>query len=256
MEYRICTVPAAPVRKEAAHRSEMTSQLLFGETMELLGVENEWLHIRSIYDGYEGWLTHHLVEPVGDLVALSPGNFVATGLVNPVTFKEDLINVPMGASLTGFDPSTGHLWEDDYSYHGICRNTSDGISPDLLERTVQAWLNAPYLWGGRTFMGVDCSGFAQVVFKLLGIPLKRDAWQQAEQGESVALQDVQPSDLAFFHNDKGRVIHVGIMLNPQEIIHASGKVRIDAVDQDGIINVTTGKRSHRLHSVKRIGAIR
>lgn len=252
MNYAICTVAAAPVRKEASHRSEMTNQLLFGEPMRVLETQEEWVRIQSLYDGYEGWLTEHLVLPVDEKVATQSCPFVATALVNPVTLPDELLNVPMGASLTALDEETRLLWDNQHRYHGTYRDVTDTLDIDLLWRTVQAWLNAPYLWGGRTFMGVDCSGFVQVVYKVLGIALRRDAFQQAEQGTPVkSLDEVQVGDLAFFQNKEGRIVHVGILLGEGQVIHASGKVRIDRIDSEGITNVTNGKRTHQLHSIRR-----
>lgn len=252
MNYAICTVAAAPVRKEASHRSEMTNQLLFGEPMRVLETQEEWVRIKSLYDGYEGWLTEHLVLPVDEKVATQSCPFVATALVNPVTLPDELLNVPMGASLTALDEETRLLWDAQHRYHGTYRDVTDTLDIDLLWRTVQAWLNAPYLWGGRTFMGVDCSGFVQVVYKVLGIALRRDAFQQAEQGTPVkSLDEVQVGDLAFFQNKEGRIVHVGILLGEGQVIHASGKVRIDRIDAEGITNVTNGKKTHQLHSIRR-----
>ena len=252
MNYAICTVAAAPVRKEAGHRAEMVNQLLFGEPMEVLGTQEEWLHVRSLYDGYEGWLTDHLVTLVEEKVATLPLQFVATALVNPVTLPDELINAPMGASLPGLDEETRLLWDEQHKYHGTYRDNTEPLDMDLFWRTVHAWINAPYLWGGRTFMGVDCSGFVQIVFKVLGIALKRDAYQQAEQGVPVALlNEAKVGDVAFFQNEKGRIVHVGILLGEDQIIHASGKVRIDRIDTEGITNVYTGKRSHQFHSICR-----
>ncbi|MER3464466.1 MAG: hydrolase Nlp/P60, partial [Chitinophagaceae bacterium] len=143
-------------------------------------------------------------------------------------------------------------WDEQHRYHGTYRDTRESYDLDLLWRTVHAWMNAPYLWGGRTFMGVDCSGFVQVVFKIMGVPLLRDAYQQATQGDAVeSLTDAKAGDVAFFHNEAGKIIHVGILLNPDEIIHASGKVRIDKIDTTGIINSTNGKRTHQLTCIRR-----
>jgi hypothetical protein len=252
MQYAICTVAAAPVRKEPSHRSEMSNQLLFGETMQVLESKEEWFRIKSLYDNYEGWLTNHLITAVKEDIANSTLNYVASGLVNPITLPDQLINAPMGSSLVGFDEETRLLWDEQYKYQGAYRNIQQPLDSDLLWRTVQAWVNAPYLWGGKTFMGVDCSGFVQTVFKVLGIPLRRDAYQQAEQGSAVERAVAKTGDVAFFHNERGRVTHVGILLNPQEVIHSSGKVRIDQLDDQGIVNRDSGKRTHQLHSIRRM----
>lgn len=252
MEYAICPVAAAPMRKEASHRSEMVSQVLFGELVEILEAQGEWFRIRCLYDAYEGWITHHLIEQVDEQLATRSQNFVAKGLVNPVTLPDQLINAPMGAALTGFNEETRLLWDESYKYHGTYRDIRKRADNDLLVNLVHPWLSAPYLWGGRTMMGVDCSGFVQTIFRVLGIPLKRDAWQQATEGNSVSgIEEAKQGDLAFFQNEKGRVIHVGIVLQGGRIIHASGKVRIDTLDAKGIVQQSGGKRTHQFHSVRR-----
>lgn len=139
-----------------------------------------------------------------------------------------------------------------YSFGGMYRSFEQPSNEEELLETAKKWLNAPYLWGGKTFMGVDCSGFVQTVFKVHGIRLSRDAWQQAKEGESVEkLVFAKTGDVPFFNNPEGRITHVGILLNPNQIIHSSGNVRIDKIDEEGIINMQTGKRTHQLHSMKR-----
>jgi len=249
----ICVVSAAPIRNEPSHRSEMTSQLLFGEMAILLEEKEEWRKIKCLHDGYEGWLTHHLVTSIEETRATAPGAFVTTGLLNPATLPDQLLNLPMGSSLTGMDEETRLLWDGKHKYHGTYRNTLLPYSEDLFWNTVQPWINAPYLWGGRTFMGVDCSGFVQVIFKVLGIPLLRDAYQQAGQGLPVTdLFVAQTGDVAFFENETGRITHVGIILNGDSIIHASGKVRVDALTEKGIFNKDLNKLTHKLHSIRRM----
>lgn len=252
MDYAICIVSAAAVRSEPAHRHEMINQLLFGETVEVLDVKEEWLKIKSLHDEYEGWITVHMVESINKEFAIAPCTFVTTGLLNPVTLPKQLLNLPMGSSLTGFREESRLLWDEKHKYHGTYRNVLQSFNTDLFWSTVHTWLNAPYLWGGRTFMGVDCSGFTQVVFKILGIFLRRDACQQAEQGESIkGIKKSVLGDLAFFNNSDGQITHVGIVLNDHKIIHASGRVKIDKLDEEGIISLQTTTRTHHLHSIRR-----
>lgn len=251
--YAICVVAAAPLRKESSHRSEMTSQLLFGETVQVLEEKEEWRRVKCRYDGYEGWVTYHLIEEISEVAATAPAPFVSTGLLNPVTLPDGLVNLPMGSSLTGFDEETRLLWDEKHKYHGTYRNTLTPHNDDLLWNALQPWMNAPYLWGGRTFMGVDCSGFVQTVFKVLGIRLQRDAYQQAVQGLPVEdLVLAITGDVAFFNNEAGKITHVGIVLNGDKIMHASGRVRVDTLTKDGIFDKAGGKQTHQLHSIRRM----
>ncbi|HEV7621975.1 MAG TPA: NlpC/P60 family protein, partial [Flavisolibacter sp.] len=204
MELIICTVAVAPLRKEPNHRSEMVSQVLFGELAEILETKDEWLHIRLLNDNYEGWLTEHLVEAYKAPQVKNEPVYTASGLTNTININHSVIHAPMGASLTGFNESTKYLWDEKYSYKGEFKKTADPFNLEQLLQSMKLWINAPYLWGGKTYMGVDCSGFVQVVFKVQGVQLKRDAYMQAEQGTLVGnLKDTKPGDLAFFHNANG-----------------------------------------------------
>jgi len=252
MQYAICTVPAAPVRKEPSHRTEMTNQLLFGETMQVLEAKDEWFKIKSLYDDYEGWLTYHLISEVNEQVATKPLEYVAISDLNLLLFKGNVMKITAGSHLTCFNVHTNELWSNEWEYRGSVKNVKGVFNGNDIVRSAHEWLYAPYLWGGKTLMGVDCSGFVQTVFKLFGIKLLRDAYQQAEQGMAVkSLENAKEGDVAFFHNENGRVTHVGILLNSTQIIHASGKVRIDTLDEQGIVNSDNGKRTHQLHSIKR-----
>jgi gamma-D-glutamyl-L-lysine dipeptidyl-peptidase len=254
MDYGIVAVPAAPLRRKPAHRKEMVSQLVFGESVKILKTKGDlWLKVRSLHDGYEGWMTNTLLEPVEETAATTVIEMVTTDLLSPITLGEKTLHVPVGSSLPFFENGKGKLGEQSIEFTGAYRKRNE-TAPDasLLDKLVRPWLNAPYLWGGRTPLGVDCSGFVQVIYKQLGMDLPRDAWQQAQEGKAVKkFADVMPGDLAFFNN-KEDIVHVGILLGGGQIIHASGKVKIDAIDKKGVTDAVTGKRILTLKAVRRV----
>lgn len=253
MEYAVIAVPAAPVRRKPNHRKEMVSQLLFGESVIVLKTEgNLWVKIRSLHDGYEGWVTNTMLESVDEMIAKSANTFATTDMLSIISIDNGQMNIPVGSSLPFFDNGKGRLGNVDYSFSGhYFKRDEQRPSGELVKQLSEKWLNAPYLWGGRTPLGVDCSGFVQVIFKLMGIDLPRDAWQQAQEGKTVKkFADLQPGDLAFFDN-KEDIVHVGILLGDGLVIHSSGKVRIDGIDKKGITNKQTGSPNIRLRAIKR-----
>jgi gamma-D-glutamyl-L-lysine dipeptidyl-peptidase len=253
MPYAIVNVPAAPVRKKAMHQSEMINQLLFGEAVKILKAKGKrWLSVRSLHDGYKGWIANNLIDSVtAEQAKVRPG-YVTANLINTIKTNKESMTVPLGSSLPFYEKGKGHIGNGEYIFKGAVKNIN-GVTADAdaVKKLTRPWINAPYLWGGRTIMGVDCSGFAQVVFNMMGIQLPRDARLQAKKGKPVKnLADAKTGDLAFF-NDKEEIVHVGILLSNEKIIHASGRVRVDTIDKKGIINSTTGKRTHVLHLIKR-----
>jgi hypothetical protein len=253
MKYAIVTVPAAPVRKKANHRAEMSNQLLFGEAVKILKEKKEkWLKVKSLYDGYTGWITNHLVVFTTEEIAQQPVIKITTDFLNSIKINDAVMNIPAGAHLFQFDKKRGGIDGFEYEYDGtIIELQKIKSKSKALITNAHKWLNAPYMWGGKTILGVDCSGFAQIMYRLVGIPIPRDAWQQARKGEFVKnLAEAHPGDLAFF-DDKDEITHVGILLGTDKIIHSAGKVRIDSIDEKGITNCDTGKRTHRLKLIKR-----
>ena len=254
MDYAVVTAPAAPVRRKPDHRKEMVNQLLFGETVKVLKEKGTlWVKIRSLHDGYEGWLTNTLLLETDEAFATTRSNIVAADLLNTITIGGREIHIPAGSSLPLLNNGEGRIATLDYLFAGNLLNRDEqqpGI--ELLSQLTRPWLDAPYLWGGRTPLGVDCSGFTQVIFKQMGIDLPRDAWQQAQEGEPVKkFKSVKPGDLVFF--DRGEeIIHVGILLDEAKVIHASGRVRIDLLTKKGIKDAVTGKRTLRLNAIRRV----
>lgn len=253
MKYAIVNVPVAALRRKPRHPKEMVNQLLFGETVQVLKTKGDaWVKVKSLHDNYEGWMTLSLLEETDEITALQKPVFVTAGLLTRISQDSQAMHIPIGASLPNFTEGTCMINKQAFFVEGLVLNRMEHpASSVLIDKLVQPWLNAPYLWGGRTPLGVDCSGFVQVNFKLMGIDLPRDAWQQAQYGEPVeSLNEAKPGDLVFF-DDKEEIVHVGILLNKETVIHASGKVRIDPIDKKGIINGQTGKRTYRLKAIRR-----
>jgi hypothetical protein len=251
--YGLCILSNIPLRTEPNDRSEIVSQLLFGEHFEVLEKDRNWLKIRLQFDDYEGWIDEKQCQIISlqDYEYLSNAPIeLSTDFVEYITKTDDfLMPIPLGASISFLKNNSINVQKYLFDGHKI-----SGPQPKSeLIKTAFSYLNAPYLWGGKTPFGIDCSGFTQMVYKLNGYKLFRDASQQATQGESLSfIEESEPGDLAFFDNEEGNIIHVGIIMNDNYIIHASGKVRIDRLDHLGIYNAETNKHTHKLRVIKKI----
>lgn len=238
MNYGICDLAVIPLRKEGSHTSEMVSQLLYNETYEVLDEKPGWYLIRTVEDQYEGWIQgiqHH---------AISDEEFQA------LSHKERYVVDRPTIECQGHQLSIGTLLHEPMAG---TMTIPESFSPTLMLDFAQKMLGAPYLWGGRTVFGIDCSGFVQLCARAAGKSLPRDASQQVQEGELVYfLPEIQPGDIAFFGNEDGHIVHVGMMLDTEHIIHACGQVRIDYLDQSGIFNKERNEHTHRLQVIKRI----
>jgi cell wall-associated NlpC family hydrolase len=251
MKNIVCHLAYVPLRKEPDHRSEQVSQLLFGETALIVDSRQEWLRIKSDFDHYEGWIEKASVSEADKAFISSVKRIVNEPLVHIISENSSIL-VPAGAEIPDPDSDgkfifTKRTWQIQHFDPFALSHKKEDIT-----RTALLFLNVPYLWGGRTIFGTDCSGFTQTVFKMHGIKLPRDARDQEKTGSPVgALKDAKPGDQLFFRNEQGLISHTGILLRDHEIIHASKYVRIDKLDDTGIYNREMRSYTHRLNSIRR-----
>ena len=251
--FAICNLAIIPLRAEPSDRSEIVSQVLFGEHFEVLERQNQWAKIKLQFDDYEGWVDSKQYQTISEksYTDLSKDAVILNAdLVEYVTNAKNMfIPIPLGASLSFLNHSEINI--EGFEFEGMkisgIKDKSDLIA------TAYQYLNAPYLWGGKTPFGIDCSGFTQMVYKLNGYKLLRDASQQSTQGDALSfIEESEPGDLAFFDNEEGKIIHVGILNEKKEIIHASGFVRINKFDPSGILNDTEEFYTHNLACIRRM----
>lgn len=251
--FGICNLAIVPLRLEPNDRSEMTSQVLFGEHFTILEKTEKWSRIELAFDNYTGWIDNKQYRAISEadynsLTAL-PQVLNADLIEYITTPNNSLLPIPIGASVSFLDSPV--LNPEKFTFEGM---KATGITgKHNIINTAFMYLNAPYLWGGKTPFGIDCSGFTQMVYKLNGYKLLRDASQQAMQGEALSfIEESESGDLAFFDNEEGHIIHVGIIMEDNYIIHGHGKVRIDRLDHLGIYNIDTRRHTHKLRVIKKI----
>lgn len=248
MNYGICNLSVVPLRAEASDKSELVSQVLYGELFKVLETRSKWSRIRLSFDTYEGWIDNKqfLIISEEDCTSLDKQKpSMSSDLVDFISTSEShLLSICLGSTI-----NTSSFLQ--HSFEG--KTVSETFPKEHLIETALLYLNTPYLWGGKTPFGIDCSGLTQMVYKLNGHKLKRDAGQQAQQGEALSfIEESEPGDLAFFDNSEGVIIHVGIIMKDNYIIHAHGKVRIDRLDHTGIFNYEARSHTHKLRVIKRI----
>lgn len=256
MNYGVCGLPIIPMRAYHSDKSEMVSQLLFAETFQVLENKNNWIYIQTSFDNYRGWIDEKQSLPLSetDFERFSGSSLhFSIDLVHTARSNYKEQPVLLGSPLPFYRDLQFSFFDDKYSFIGRVINiTQVKPTPEGVKNMALKFLNAPYLWGGKTPLGVDCSGLTQMVYKLNNLSLERDSFLQAQQGTGLnKIDEARTGDLAFFQNEEGKIVHVGIMLNNTQIIHAHGFVRIDSVDQQGIYNTDLGVYSHKLSMVRR-----
>lgn len=253
LSYAFCNTSLLAVRSEPAHRSEMVTELLYGEKAEILEINDEaWARIHCKWDGYIGWCRVAQLTIIDKKAYGKESKYIVSAGSGKLIFDDSTQWLPTGSEIFGIKL----LSNSPVKYNGKKEATKSLVlTPTKLAEAALKYINAPYLWGGRSIAGIDCSGLSQMAFKLCGKEILRDASQQATQGEQVDfLQHARTGDLAFFENKAGNINHVGLLLDSNSIVHAtdtSGKVVIDRIDQGGIISKKLRKRTHTLRVIKR-----
>lgn len=267
MQYGICYLPLIPLRSEPSEKAEMVTQILFGQLFRLIDSKEEWSRVEILDDTYSGWCTTKMLQflPEEEYLKISRLRFHTLGepltKCSPVSSDNESMYLPAGS----------HLYINDvpgeqFITFVIWRVTGERIKSEIWKtesspkriplqpvNVALKFLNAPYLWGGKSICGIDCSGLAQVAYLISGINIGRDASDQAKYGDIIdSVDNALPGDLAFFVNSKGSIGHVGICMGQGLIIHSSGSVHIDCLDKRGIYNKKSGIYTHELKFVRRI----
>jgi hypothetical protein len=256
MEFAACQVSIAPLRAHPSDKSEMVSQMLFGETAEVTDKRDGWRQVVCAWDGFTGWVDSKQLKRLtpGEFDACKAQHAISLSLVEGLMAADHFIPLTLGAVLPQYDGLRCHLGDQSFQFSGPVV-TPGQVPPkgEWIAKIARRYLHAPFLWGGRTPFGIDGPGLTQMVYKIAGIRLLRDAAHQVTQGHAVDfMEQCQIGDLAFFDNGKGQITHVGIILADCHVIHASGKVQVDKLDHFGIFNREDNRYTHQLRIVKRL----
>ncbi len=260
MEFGLSELAVIPIRQGLSDRSEMLSQILFGESFEIIAKRGEWLRIKMPEDNYEGWVVKDAVSIISenDFLRLQNNKKVFFEDLQTVLIRNnnDKILVPIGSVFPNFKQGESVFTINNNHYKFEKSIGEEVVTVDKREMIIniaKKLLNCPYLWGGRTAWGIDCSGFTQLLYRIAGVNIPRDSNQQVHFGNTINFTtDAKSGDLIFFDDDEGNIVHVGVYMGSGQIIHASTKVRIDIVDHQGIYNREIKRYTHNLRVIKSI----
>jgi hypothetical protein len=256
-DFGVCRLSLVTVRKEPADQAEQVSQLLFGDHYTVLEkTQNaKWIKIKIDFDQYEGWIDAKQHHPIAleYFDHINHAEFkITTDITSTLLYNKSPQMVLIG-SIIPISSAELFKMEEQFAFNGEVKNLGQRRESEFLRTIASKYLNSPYQWGGKSPFGIDCSGFTQMVFKICGYKLLRDTTQQVNQGKPVESLNVsKQGDLAFFQNKDGKISHTGILLSENKIIHASGKVRVDQITEEGIMDLETKIFTHRLSGIRRI----
>ncbi len=250
--FGICNLSICALRQEADNHSNMTNQVLFGETFEIIEKDKNWSKIKLSYDGFEGFIQNNQYLEISKIIFDEyQTEIYSNELVSVAHNENDRLYILAGAHLPKYHIATFEIDNKSYSYKGEIALSSNPKT-ELVE-IATSFLNTPFLNGGKSVFGIDASNFVQMVYKLWGYRLPREVDKQSKHGETLSfIMESEAGDLAFFDDEQGNICHVGIVMDNDCIIHSYGRVRIDKLDQTGIYNIDNQKHTHKLRMIKRI----
>ncbi|MCK0162066.1 C40 family peptidase [Allomuricauda sp. F6463D] len=249
MQYGICPLSIVPVRTHPDDCAEMSSQLLYGEHFKILESRKKWSRVRTAYDNFEGWISNkqltYISEGIFNEIEVLKPHKICSDVISHICTEDGILLPILMGSMMNTLPILNHTFEGS-SHSG--KKPKNGLVD-----TAILYLKAPFLAGGKTPFGIDCSGFTQMVYRINGHSLARTAAEQSKQGEALSfIEESEPGDLAFFDDNEGVINHVGIILQNNYIIHVNGHVRTDRIDHTGIFNSEEKLYTHQLRVIKKV----